>query len=89
MQATPVQAAQELRPKKFGLARLDLGGVNPKAGPVALDLAVQALGALFVVASAAPPLDFNRHGVLGHELHHLAQQINVGALLGELGQCDR
>src|SRR6185436_18184618 len=32
-------------------------------------------------------LDVELHQPLGHELHHLAQHVDVGSLLGELGQC--
>jgi len=50
--------------------------------------AVQPLGVLLVVAGAAAPLDVDLHELLSHELHHLAQHVDVGALLGEFGQCD-
>src|SRR5664280_3924153 len=32
-------------------------------------------------------LDVELHQALGHELHHLAQHVDVGSLLGELGKC--
>ena len=66
LQATPVQAAQELRPEGFSLqdanlqaqhlARLDVGGIDPQVRPVALDLAVQE-GALALVELSAQPAD--------------------------------
>ncbi len=34
-------------------------------------------------------LDIELHQALGHELHHLAQYVDVGYLPGELGQCHR
>src|SRR5207237_1156665 len=49
--------------------------------------AVQALRRLLVVAGAAARLDVQLHQPLGHELHYLAQHVDVGSLLGELGQC--
>ncbi len=38
------------------------------------------------VATARVHIEF--HQALGHELHHLAQHVDVGSLLGELGRCD-
>ena len=40
------------------------------------------------VAGPATPFDVNFHEPLRHELHHLAQHVYVGTLLGEFGQCD-
>lgn len=62
----------------------------PARVPHALSLAVaavDALGTLLVVAGAAAPVDLEFHLGLGHELHRLAQYIDVGCLLGEFGQC--
>lgn len=47
--------------------------------------AVDALGAFLVVAGAAAGFNVEFHETLGHELHHLAQHVDVGSLLGELG----
>src|SRR6185436_18224512 len=44
-------------------------------------------GVLLVVAGAAARFDIELHQALGHELNHLAQHIDVGSLLGKLGQC--
>ena len=46
-------------------------------------VAVDALWALLVVAGAAACLNVEFHEALGRELHHLAQHVNVGSLLGE------
>lgn len=48
---------------------------------------VQPLRALLVVAGAATPFDVELHQALGYELNRLAQHVDVGSPLGELGQC--
>ena len=45
------------------------------------------IAVLLIVAGAATPLDIHVHETLGHELHHLAQHIDIGALLSKLGKC--
>jgi hypothetical protein len=72
------------------LGDLQLDAASPCL-PGALAVAIAAigpLGALLVVASAAAPLDVDLHEPLGHELHHLAQHVHIGTLLGKFGQCD-
>jgi len=58
----------------------------PRALAVAV-AAVDSLGTLLVVAGAAARFDIELHQALGHELNHLAQHVDVGSLLGKLGQC--
>ena len=70
----------------WGLELDVAGGRVP--GAVAVDIAaVQPLRRLLVVAGAAAPFDIEFHQALDHELHHLAQPVDVGPLLGEFGQC--
>ncbi len=59
-------------------------GLRDEAVAVA---AVQPLGALLVVVSAAAPFNIDLHQALDHELHHLAQLVDAGSLLGEFSQC--
>ena len=59
-------------------------GECPRRVPVAV-AAVDALGALLVIAGAAAGFNIEFHEALGHELHHLAQHVDFGSLLGELG----
>jgi hypothetical protein len=70
---------------QLGDLELDAAGARL---PDPLAVAVAAVqprgGRLLVVAGAAAALDVDLHEALGHELHHLAQHIDVGALLGEL-----
>ena len=40
------------------------------------------------MAGAAEAVGIEFHDALGHELHHLAQPIDVSPLFGELGKCD-
>src|SRR5205814_10045753 len=72
---------------QLGDLQLDAAGTRvPRALAVAV-AAVDPLGALLVIAGAATPFDIELHEALGHELHHLAQHVDVGSLLGEFGQC--
>ena len=65
----------------------DFEGDRARAGvPLAFAVAaaaVEALGTLLVVAGAAAALDIEIHQSLGHELHHLAQHVDIGALVSE------
>jgi len=71
---------------QLGDLQLDAAGTGvPGAFAVAV-AAVEALGGiLLVVGGAAAALDIEFHQALGHELHHLAQDVDVGSLLGKLG----
>src|SRR5664280_1287046 len=72
---------------QLGDLQLDTAGARvPRSLAVAV-AAVQPLGGLLVVAGTAALLDVELHQALGHELHHLAQHVDVGSLLGELGKC--
>ena len=62
------------------------GACLPRTITVAV-AAVQALRVLLVVAGTAKCLGFHVHQALSGELHHLAQHVHIGALLGQLGQC--
>jgi hypothetical protein len=71
------------------LGDLQLDTAGPRVpGAIAITVAaVQPLGRLLVVAGAAAPVDVELHQALRHELHHLAQHVDVGPLLGEVSQC--
>src|SRR5205814_10206006 len=63
---------------QLGDLQLDAAGTRvPRALAVAV-AAVDPLGALLVIAGAATPFDIELHEALGHELHHLAQHVDVG-----------
>ena len=56
--------------------------------PVAVAVAaVGPLGASLAVGGRAQALDVHLHHALGDVLDHLAQQVGVGPLFSELGQC--
>lgn len=47
--------------------------------------AVDVFDRFLVVAGAAASVYIKLHQALGYELHHLAQYVDAGSLLGELG----
>ena len=47
--------------------------------------AVDVFDRFLVVAGAAASVYIKLHQALGSELHHLAQYVDAGSLLGELG----
>jgi len=51
--------------------------------------AVGPVGGALAVAGVAEVLDVVGHHALDDVLDHLLQQVGVGALLDEIGECDR
>ena len=45
--------------------------------------AVQTLGGLLVIVGTTASLDIDIHEALSHELHHLAQHVDIGAFVGQ------
>jgi hypothetical protein len=70
-----------------GDLRPDRPGARIAAAVTAAAATVHPLGVLLVIAGAAARFDIELHQALGYELHHLAQNVNIGSLVGKLGQC--
>ncbi len=79
-----VAAAPEL-----GDAQVDAAGARvPAALAVAVAAVLPSGGSLFIVRDATARLGVDLHELLGHEVDHLAQDVDIGALFGQFGQCD-
>ena len=82
------QERREVAPRaKLRDLEIDAAGARVP-GAVAVAVAtVRALGTAFAEGRATAALDVHLHHALGDVLDHLAQEVRVGPLLSELGQC--